>query len=323
MISLIATVYNEENNIKTWLDSLNAQTRLPDEIVIVDGGSSDQTWDILREEARYNETLHVFQEKCNISKGRNIAIGHAKGDVIVATDAGCVYAPEWFASLAKVIEQEDVSFAATAFGPLLNQKDSFLTYLLAAATTPAPREFMRDWLPSSRSVAFSKKLWEKVGGYPEWLPICEDIVFDIKIMSHKTQIEYVREPLVFWAPRPTLGAYMKQLYRYTKSDGHAKLWPMRHAIRYITYVLGVVLFALSFVYSLWLLTLLFFGGVIYMQKFWKRWAQYAKKLSLLKHLFGYIVLIGVVFLGDLAKMSGWPIGVLERWRGEIIFEPYR
>ena len=47
MISLIATVLNEGDSIRRLLDSILAQTRLPDDIVIVDGGSADDTVAIL------------------------------------------------------------------------------------------------------------------------------------------------------------------------------------------------------------------------------------------------------------------------------------
>ena len=41
--TFITTVYNEETSVKEFLDSLFSQSKLPDEIIIVDGGSSDRT----------------------------------------------------------------------------------------------------------------------------------------------------------------------------------------------------------------------------------------------------------------------------------------
>ena len=46
-VSVVCTVKNEAANIETLLHSLAAQTRPPNEIVIVDGGSNDETWDVL------------------------------------------------------------------------------------------------------------------------------------------------------------------------------------------------------------------------------------------------------------------------------------
>ncbi len=48
-VSVIATVLNEAGSIDLLLDSLAGQTRPPDEVVIVDGGSSDGTRGRLRE----------------------------------------------------------------------------------------------------------------------------------------------------------------------------------------------------------------------------------------------------------------------------------
>ena len=49
LVSSICTVLNEEETIRDYLDSILNQTLLPDEIVIVDGGSKDKTFRILKE----------------------------------------------------------------------------------------------------------------------------------------------------------------------------------------------------------------------------------------------------------------------------------
>ena len=47
MTTLITTVLNEEETIGDFLKSLSSQTKLPDEIIIVDGGSTDKTLSII------------------------------------------------------------------------------------------------------------------------------------------------------------------------------------------------------------------------------------------------------------------------------------
>ena len=54
MISLITTVLNEKNNLADWLDGVLSQTVLPEEVIIVDGGSKDGTWEMLLEKSRQN-----------------------------------------------------------------------------------------------------------------------------------------------------------------------------------------------------------------------------------------------------------------------------
>ena len=101
MISLVATVLNEGGNIHHLLESILRQTRPPDEIVIVDGGSSDDTVAIIK---RYQDKLPLrllVEEGCNISQGRNRAITAAEGDIIAVTDAGVRLNDEW---LEKIID---------------------------------------------------------------------------------------------------------------------------------------------------------------------------------------------------------------------------
>src|SRR4051794_3252740 len=91
LVSLIATTFNEIDSIGEWLDGVLAQTQPPDEIVVVDGGSTDGTAEALELRAEHEPRLRFVSEAgANISRGRNIAIGLAKGPIIAITDAGTV-----------------------------------------------------------------------------------------------------------------------------------------------------------------------------------------------------------------------------------------
>jgi glycosyltransferase involved in cell wall biosynthesis len=322
MLSLIITVLNEKENLPKWLDSILGQSVLPDEIVIVDGGSKDGTWEWLAMIAESNVKIKAFQHPGNISSGRNRAIREAGGDVIIATDAGCIYDKDWFKKITEPFADQACRAVATGFGPWLEKDDGLLLHLIASATTPAPHEFARDWLPSSRSVAFKKSLWQEVGGYPEWIPICEDIIFDLKIRKTGAKFSYIRQPLVFWRPRTSLPAYFKQLYKYTKSDGHGDLWLDRQLIRYAVYSVSIILLLNAVSgrdYAFWMLII---GLSLYINKFWQRWFVFARALPLAKKFSGFLLMPSIIAFGDVAKMCGWPVGVYERLTGKIKFERY-
>ncbi len=320
MISLIATVLNESKNLADWLDGILSQTVLPEEIIIVDGGSKDGTWEMLVEKSKQNNLVKVFQHPGNISAGRNFAISNAAGEIVVVTDAGCTYDVSWFKKIVEPILSGKSSFVASGFGPWFKPDDNLLARLIAAATIPAPDEFKRNWLPSSRSVAFKKEVWQKAGGYPEWIPLCEDVIFDFKIFKLGIKTEYVREPLVFWRPRNTLKNYFKQLYGYTRSDGHGKLWFKRQMIRYIFYSVNIILLYLTFAVSWWFVLILLIFWFDYIRRFWQRWFVYSEKLSLINKIIGFVLLPLIVAYGDVAKMCGWPVGVYERKIGKVKFE---
>ncbi|MGQ9593265.1 MAG: glycosyltransferase, partial [Anaerolineae bacterium] len=85
-VSVVATVKDEGQSIRGLLDSLAAQTRPPDEVVLVDGGSQDDTVAQIQGYADRLPLRVLVEPGANISRGRNLAIAAATGEVIA--DAG-------------------------------------------------------------------------------------------------------------------------------------------------------------------------------------------------------------------------------------------
>ena len=100
-VSIVITVLNEAASLGALLDSLRTQTRPPDEVVIVDGGSTDGTLEVLHAAAAEDGLPIVVLSRpgCNISQGRNIAIEAAGQPLIAATDAGVRLGPDWLERL--------------------------------------------------------------------------------------------------------------------------------------------------------------------------------------------------------------------------------
>ena len=94
--ALIATLFNEGDNVSRWWNSLQQQTALPDEIAIVDGGSTDGTWEKLQALARQSPVpVKLKQQRCNIAGGRNLAIEMTAAEIIAANDAGIRAERRW------------------------------------------------------------------------------------------------------------------------------------------------------------------------------------------------------------------------------------
>src|SRR5690606_24480007 len=100
-ISPLAAGLTEGECIRRLMASILRQTRQPDEIVIVDGGSTDNTVAILQSYVD-QLPLHVYvHSDCNISEGSNAAIEAAQGDIIAVTDAGVGLPDNWLECLTQ------------------------------------------------------------------------------------------------------------------------------------------------------------------------------------------------------------------------------
>jgi glycosyltransferase involved in cell wall biosynthesis len=226
-VALIATVFNEEDNLPRWWKCLQAQTVLPDEIVIVDGGSKDRTWEILQELARSSRVpVKLEQHRCNIAGGRNRAIALTDADIIAATDAGSFPEPDWFAEITRPL-REDETLDVTGGLNVSNDVTPFQNFL-AEMEPRVDTGVSGDGIhPSSRNTAFRRRAWADVGGYPEWLTLAgEDALFTHELQKIGREFFYNPKAVVHWSVRETADAYFKLLYRNAYGAAEAQLfWP--------------------------------------------------------------------------------------------------
>ena len=312
-VSVIATVKNEGEGLRPLLDSLIQQSRSPDEVIICDGGSTDHTIEILTEYKSWLPLKILVSPGANISQGRNVAIAAAAGPIIAATDAGVVLAPYWLEELVGPILQGETAVASGWFEP-----DPYTDFevVMGATVLPARGEIVPEkFLPSSRSVAFLKSAWEEVGGYPEWLDYSEDLVFDFALRERYGDFPFVETAVAYFRPRSDLTGYFKQYYNYARGDGKANLWPKRHLVRYFTYLIGLP-YILRLIWREkwggWVLLLL--GSGVYCQRPAQRlWGNtWGWRPPSRLRAFALIPIIRLV--GDVAKMLGYPVGLIWRWR---------
>jgi glycosyltransferase involved in cell wall biosynthesis len=320
LISVIATVLNEGDNIRRLMDSLVAQTCQPADVVIVDGGSHDQTVDVLHE---YEDRLPlrvIVAPGSSISAGRNQAISAARHDIIAVTDAGVILNSQWLERITRPLRDDDSVEVVGGF--FRADPHNLFEAAMGATVLPLADEIdPNTFLPSSRSVAFRKSAWEAVGGYPEWLDYCEDLIFDLRLKAISAPQVFEKDALVYFRPRQSLGAFFKQYYLYARGDGKADLWRKRHLIRYATYLLAAPLLLLMGARSrgiVRLLTLFIFGAGlgVYLNQPYRRLRRVLREATSIGKiritLWSNLEAIGLVpvirVLGDVAKMIGYPVG---------------
>ena len=217
-VAVITTVRNERNSIQALLDAFLMQTRVPDEIVVVDGGSTDGTIDVLKAyQVKYPILkLHV-EPGVNIARGRNIAIHRSQCSIAAVTDGGCHPEPNWLEELVRPLEA-DASFGAVTGARRIvgaNRFEEFAGLLSTSINATEERERMFY----GRNSAFRKTVWAQIGGYPEWLYTAEDTLFALRAKALGCRVALAESAAVSWRPRPSLRKLCKQYFLYGRGTG--------------------------------------------------------------------------------------------------------
>ncbi len=221
-VSLIASVKNEAGNIPKWMECVQKQTRLPDEIVILDGGSTDGTDRLLEEWGNHCPVpMKVIRAPgTNIARGRNIAIQEARYPLIAVTDFGCEPKSDWLELLIQPFKLEPETRVSAGFYESIDRTGKVLNGngLWPGLGKVDPQAF----LPSSRSVAFRKEALNAVGGHPEWLTKTgDDTYLDLELKRLGGNWAFVPEAQVKWVTPEKLGAYLEKMSQWASGDGES------------------------------------------------------------------------------------------------------
>lgn len=312
LVSLIATVRDEEDTIADLLDSILVQTRRPDEVVINDCGCRDRTMAIV-ETYRDRLPLRTTAGGSNIPQGRNAAIAAAHGPLIACTDAGLRLDPRWLEEIVAPLERGTADLVAGFFCP---DPRTPWERILGAVNYPALDEIdPARFLPAGQSMAFTKALWEQVGGFPAEQPYCEDLIFTMRALACGARQAFVSDAVVHFRPRESPGALFRQYRNYAYGDGLANLWPRRHALRYASYAAGLALLVAGVRWPpLW--GMLLVAGLLYLAPFYRRLSRAWGDLSPVWRVGAVFLVPFIRVTGDVAKMVGYPRGVWKRLRGD-------
>jgi glycosyltransferase involved in cell wall biosynthesis len=301
-VSVVATVKDAGPVIGQFLESLRRQTRTPEEIVIIDGGSTDGTLERLQ---RAQGIVTISEPGANIARGRNLAIQGATHEVLAVTDADCILAPSWLERILEPIEQGE-EVVAGFYRPL--PANLFETWTVAHI--PDAEEVGPEWMPSSRSLAFRREAFEAVGGYPEWLAIGEDMYLNQRWRRVGIRIRPATDAVVYWRPRPGPRATWRQYVRYAEGDALAGMYPERHALRFLAY--GAVVLAFRFRRPWMVVALSTAAGVHAARPFARTWGRAPRPSARVLSLIGLPLTMALI---DAAKMWGYAKGLATRLGG--------
>lgn len=223
-VSAITTVLNEAKDIPQLITSLMAQEPPLTEVIVVDGGSTDGTWEWLEQAAARWPTLKAIRDvTCSlkytpgpVSKGRNVAIAAAQTELVACADCGCRYRPDWAANLTAPLKSGEARYALG--GSCLDMTNPTVWDLASAPFFGVKlAEEKTNKSCTARSMAFTRELWREIGGFPEHVLLGDDTLFDLKARA-LTKPAFVRAR-AFYRPHLNLAQALHQMARYAISDG--------------------------------------------------------------------------------------------------------
>jgi len=260
-VSLVVTVLNEEKTVKALLKSIAHQTLPPDEVIIVDGGSTDRTVKKLQEDKLKPRV--IVAKGANRAKGRNLGVNYSENEIIAITDAGGTLDKNWLKEITRPFKDETVRVVAGYYRA--KAKTIFEKCVTPYALVMPDKVNPQTFLPASRSLAIKKEAFWQVGGFPERFSDNEDFVFANRLRKERVKIVFQKAAVVNWFPRSSLKGFWTMIYRFSRGDARAGLRRLkvlsifwRYFIFLSLLAIGQVLFPeatylLAVIFSLYLL----------------------------------------------------------------------
>lgn len=241
--------------------------------------------------------------------GRNEGIRQATGEIIAVSDAGCILDKDWVKNILEPFSDSKIGVVAGYYGAKTDSifQKCLVPYVLIMPDKINPKNF----LPATRSMAFKKSIWEKIGGFPEEFSYNEDYVFAKRLKKIGAKIVFAKNAIVYWLPRKNLKEAFLMFHRFARGDAEARIFRPKVIFLFLRYLAGLVLLFSFFIFksplilnTLYLLLFLYFSwAVVKNYRYVRRWPA-------------IFILPLLQLISDLAVLGGTTVGFLQLSRNK-------
>ena len=200
--SVIIPLYNKGPYLSKALASVKAQTFRDFELIVVDDGSTDDSFKVAQEVLTDADVKHqlIRQENAGVSMARNNGVRVASGDYICFLDADDWWAPSFLERMDWLIhEYPDAGIYGTNYYVVKNGRQKICvttaqTGYINYCRTYAEKLQMPLW---TGAVSIPRSVFCETGGFKPHLKLGEDFDLWIRIaLSH--QVAFLDEPLAYY-----------------------------------------------------------------------------------------------------------------------------
>lgn len=224
-VSVIIPARNEEANIGRCLQSLQAQTLLPTEIIVVDDGSTDNTAEIA---ASFSEVKLLTGGGRGPSAARNLALLATRADVVAFTDADCLCHPRWLEELINSLLNSQHSGVGgdqqsptdeSSFGQEVQKFFKLIGFVGNYVRHDKAVETKTSHNPSC-NVAYWRRALMEVGCFDEKLWPGEDVDLDYRLTKAGHTLLYNPRAVVEHYRPANQKAFNKMMRSYGRAQGY-------------------------------------------------------------------------------------------------------
>lgn len=221
LFSIIVPVYNRPDEIADLLASLDKQTDKGFELVLTEDGSSIRCDRRVKEKENDIRIKYFYKNNEGRSIARNYALDRADGDYFIFIDSDCILPPGYIAGLRKALTEN----FSDCFGGPDAAHDSFsdtqkainysMTAFLTTGGIRGGKVSMEKFTPRTFNMGFSRKVYEKVGGFREMFS--EDIDMSTRIRNAGFSISLYPDVKVFHKRRVDFRKFWHQVHVFGMS----------------------------------------------------------------------------------------------------------
>lgn len=225
--SVIVPVYNRIDEVHDLLESLTHQTNKDFEVILVEDGSTEPCEAEAKRYADIIDVKYFYKSNEGRSIARNHGIENASGEYFIFFDSDCVIPENYFSELSKRLKENYTD----CFGGPDAAHDSFtdvqkainysMTSFLTTGGIRGGKIQMEKFVPRSFNMGYSRKVWEKIGGFREMFS--EDIDMSTRVRQAGFSIQLIREAYVYHKRRTSLPKFCRQTYVFGMSRITLKL----------------------------------------------------------------------------------------------------
>lgn len=183
LISVVIPTYNSAQFLTATIESVRSQTYTNWELLIIDGGSQDKTWEIIHHYCDRDSRIKAFSQTGGVSVSRNTGVRLSQGEIVAFLDSDDLWLPDKLAAHVEHFESSanpGVSFARVEF--IRSDGSSTRTFSSARVKGLQPQDFLYNNPTTSVSnLAVRKQILQQIQ-FDESMSYSEDLDWLFRVM---------------------------------------------------------------------------------------------------------------------------------------------